>query len=393
MFIDFMFHLRGRGFKVGLTEWLTLMEALKKGHVDTSLDHFYRLCRAICARSEADFDLFDQCFLEYFADAAVSQEIKDDVWEWLKSQPDMPRSLTEEEKAQLKAMSLDETRRQFEERLAEQTERHDGGNRWVGTGGTSPFGHSGYHPAGIRVGGESQHNRAIQIAGKRQFRAFRKDITLDTRQLGLALKKLREWQPEGARDELDLDATIDATGRNAGDIELIFRRPRKNAAKLLLLMDIGGSMTYHSHICERLFAAVSKINHFKEFRPLYFHNCPYESLYLDEEFTKALPTADALQKFDSSWYCFIIGDAAMSPYELTEVGGAIDYDHHNEEPGLAWLQRLRAHFRRMVWLNPEPRPYWEIPSNQLIRRVIPNMFPLTIAGLEEAISTLKQLER
>lgn len=390
MFIKFLFYLRDRGLPIGTSEWLTLMESLKRGHAGESLPRFYYLCRAICARNESDYDLFDQCFLEFFHDASMPAEIKDKIWEWLNNNPKLPRNLSEDEKKQLKAMKLDELKDMFEQRLTEQKERHDGGNRWVGTGGTSPFGHSGYHPAGIRVGGQGLHNRAVQIAAKRQFRNFRRDLIIDIRQMGVALKKLREWGDDGAASELDLDATIDASCRNAGEIDMIFRKPRRNSVKLLLLMDTGGSMTHHSELCNQLFSAAVKINHFKKLRHFYFHNCPYEHLYSDVELGEKLPTLEVLRDHDPSWYLLVIGDAAMSPYELTEVGGAIDYTHHNEEPGYVWLQRIRKRYPKSVWLNPEPRPYWEIPSNQIVRRIFPAMFPLTVEGLDEAIGHLKK---
>lgn len=393
MFLSFLFHLRAHGLPVGTSEWLILMEAIQRGHAGESLAKFYYICRAICARNEADYDIFDQCFLSFFHDVSFPAEIKDEFWDWLQNNPKMPRQLTEEEKAQLQAMNLDELRELFEKRLEEQKERHDGGNRWIGTGGTSPFGHSGYHPSGIRVGGQGMHNRAVQIAAQRNFRNFRKDLVIDIRQMGVALRKLRQWGSEGVPSELDLEATIDATGRNAGDIEMVFRKPRRNAVKLLLLMDTGGSMTYHSEVCDQLFSAAVKINHFKELRHYYFHNCPYDFLYSDMELDEKHSTLEVLNLYDPSWFVLIVGDAAMSPFELTEVGGAIDYSFHNKEPGYIWLQRIRARFPKSVWLNPEPQVYWEIPSNQIIRRIFPDMFPLTVDGLEEAIRCLKKRDR
>ncbi|MFW7381430.1 MAG: vWA domain-containing protein [Oligoflexus sp.] len=393
MFLPFLFHLRARGLPVGTSEWLTLMEALERGHAGESMSRFYYLCRAICARNEADYDLFDQSFLEFFEGANFPADIKDEFLEWLENNPKMPRALSEEEKARLQAMNLDELRELFEKRLEEQKERHDGGNRWIGTGGTSPFGHSGYHPSGIRVGGQGLQQRAMQIAAQRKFRNFRKDLVIDIRQMGVALKKLRQWGNEGAASELDLEETIDATSRNAGEIEMVFRRPRRNAVKLLLLMDTGGSMTYHSEICDQLFSAAVKINHFKELHHYYFHNCPYEQLYSDMEMDEKIPTMEVLQQHDPSWFLLVVGDAAMSPYELTEVGGAIDYYHQNQEPGYVWLQRIKAKFPKCVWLNPEPPPYWEIPSNQIVRRIFPHMFPLTVDGLEAAIQCLKRQDR
>ncbi|WP_207912297.1 VWA domain-containing protein [Pseudobacteriovorax antillogorgiicola] len=327
--------------------------------------------------------------MEFFHDVEVTQSIKDDFYEWLK-EAKPPRHLTEEQKAMMEALNLKEVRDLFEQRLKEQQERHDGGNRWIGTGGASPFGHGGFNPAGIRVGGPGKHGMAMQIAARRQFKNFRKDLVLDTRQIGLALKKLRQWGREGSREELDIEATIDATGKNAGEIELIFKPERRNTVKLLLLMDVGGSMTYHSRVCELLFSAAFNSAHFKQFKHYYFHNCPYETLYSDIEMEEGSQTLDVLRELDDSWFVFVVGDAAMSPYELTEVGGAIDYYHQNTEPGILWVKRIKDHFPRSVWLNPEPRSYWQIPSNMIVRKVFPEMFPMTIEGIEEAIAELKR---
>lgn len=389
MFLDFLFHLRARGLKVSTTEWMTLMKALARGHADESMSKFYYLCRSICCGTEADFDLFDQCYLEHFQGAEVPQDIKDEFMDWLQ-EAKPPRHLTDEQKKLMEALNLKEVRELFEQRLKEQKERHDGGNKWIGTGGTSAFGHGGYNPAGIRVGGPGQHGMAMQIAAKREFRNFRKDRIIDTRQIAIALTKLREWGREGSREELDIDASIEKTSKNAGDIELVFKPERRNTVKLLLLMDVGGSMTYHSKLCETLFSAAYSTGHFKELRHYYFHNCPYETLYSDIELETSIATKDMFHKLDSSWFVFVIGDAAMSPYELTEVGGAIDYYHHNPEPGLLWIQRIKEHFPKSVWLNPEPRHFWQIHSNMLIRRVFPQMFPMSIEGIDEAIKDMKK---
>lgn len=386
MFLNFLFLLRSRGLKVGTTEWLTLMEALVRGHGDESLDKFYYLARAICCRSELDYDLYDQCFLECFEGVSFPEQLKDEFFQWLQ-EPKPPRLLTEDQKKMLEALDLKQVRDLFQQRLKEQKERHDGGSKWVGTGGTSPFGHGGYNPAGIRVGGPGQHSRAIQIAAKRKYANFRNDIIIDTRQMGLALKRLRQWGREGIHEELDIDATIRATGKNAGDIQLVFKPERRNTVKLLLLLDVGGSMTYHTQVCESLFSAAFNSGHFKQVRYFYFHNCPYEHLYTNMELEESVATQDVLKDLDDSWFVFVVGDAAMSPYELTEVGGAIDYYHHNAEPGIVWIKRIKDHFNKSVWLNPEPRSYWQIPSNMLIRKVFPEMFPLTMRGLDDAIKT------
>lgn len=390
MFLDFLFHLRHQGLAVGTTEWLCLCQALDRGHMQESMSKFYYIARSICCKTESDYDSYDVAFSSFFADVLPPPDIRDEFAKWLE-QAKPPRPLSEEEKQRLQALSLDELRETFEQRLKEQKERHDGGNKWIGTGGTSPFGHSGYHPSGLRVGGESSLRQAMQVAAQRRFRELRKDVILDTRQLGVALKKLREWGRGDRADELDLDASIDATARNAGDIEIVMQAPRRNAAKLLLLMDTGGSMSYYASLCERLFSAVIKINHFKEFRHLYFHNCPYEQLYRNSSLTDPVATLEVLREFDPSWNLVVVGDAAMSPYELTEIGGSVDYFHHNEEPGIVWLQRVRDRLPKSVWLNPEPTQFWQQrASNELIRRVFTDMFPLSIEGLEQAMGHLKR---
>ncbi len=389
MFIEFFYHLRSNGVSVTTQQWLLLMEALEKNLIRASLYRFYTVSRAILCRSETDFDAFDQSFMSYFAGIEASEEDFSLFEEWLKN-PIPPRVLTPEQQAMLKALNLEELQDMFDKRLQEQKEKHDGGNKWIGTGGTSPFGHSGYHPSGIRVGGQSSHKRAVQTASKRVFRNFRKDITLDVRQIGLALRDLRAWGRLGGREELDLPETIRATGKNAGDIEIVLKPERRNQVKLLLLMDVGGSMTFHSDICEQLFSAAFQSAHFKDFKHLYFHNSPYEFLYKDMEQEEKIGTLEFLSHYDPSWYLFIVGDAAMSPYELTEVGGSVDYFHHNPEPGLMWIKRLRDHFTHAVWLNPEPEQYWEIPSNRLIRKVFPEMFSMTLTGLEQAIEQIKK---
>lgn len=370
-------------------QWLILMDALEKGLARESLYGFYTVSRSILCRSESDFDAFDQSFMSYFSGIEASPEDLKQFEDWLKN-PIPKKQLTPEQQAMLEALNLDELRDLFEKRLEEQKERHDGGNKWIGTGGTSPFGHGGYHPSGIRVGGEGFHNKAMQIASKRSFRNFRKDITLDTRQIGLALRNLRAWGRQGGMEELDLHETIQATGRNAGDIDIVLKAERRNQVKLLLLMDVGGSMTLHSEICEKLFSAAYQSAHFKDFKHFYFHNAPYEFLFKDVERDDRMATYDFLSQFDSSWYLFVVGDAAMSPYELTEVGGSVDYFHHNTEPGLVWIKRIKEHFPHAVWLNPEPRPYWDIPSNHLVRSVFPHMFPMTLNGLEDAIDQIKR---
>jgi uncharacterized protein with von Willebrand factor type A (vWA) domain len=228
------------------------------------------------------------------------------------------------------------------------------------------------------------------VASARRFRNLRHDVILDTRQIGVALRQLRKLRRDGVAEELDLEESIDETARNAGDIELVFRAPRKNTVKLLLLMDVGGSMTPYTHLCERLFSAAHAANHFKAFRYYYFHNCPYERLFTDISFGKTEDTKHLLEQLDREWYCMIVGDAAMAPYELTAIGGSVDYFHHNPEPGISWLQRIAERFPRSAWLNPDPVPYWDTTYTTRVIRDIFSMYPLTLDGLEEAIRDIRE---
>ena len=389
MFVDFFYHLRRRGLPVSVTEWMALMEALRAGLGRDSLLGFYSLCRSVCVKSEAHFDLYDQCFAEHFKGIEAPEGALDQVLDWL-NQPIPALELTPEQIAMLEQLDLEELRRQFEERLAEQNERHDGGSRWVGTGGTSPFGHGGTHPGGVRVGGEGRNRSAMQVATARRFRNLRHDVVLDVRQIGLALRRLRQLAREGRPDELDLDGSIDATAKNAGELELVMHPERKNTVKLLLLLDVGGSMTPFTRLSERLFTAAHKASHFKAFKHYYFHNCVYERVYTDIEQRKAVPTKKVLADLDPSWFCLIVGDASMHPVELTHPGGAIDYWERNQEAGITWLERIRARMPRSVWLNPVSEPFWDQVSVQIIRREYP-MFELTLDGLGEAVQHLRHV--
>jgi len=385
MFTDFLFHLRARGLKVTLTEWLALIRALSEGHARANLEVFYHLARALLVKRESLYDLYDRAFAEYFRGVDQHFDLSDELLQWLQD-PVLPRQLSEEELAAIEALDLDELRRRFAERLQEQQERHDGGSHYVGTGGTSPFGHGGSHPSGIRIGGAGGGRSAVQVAGERRFRNLRSDRVLDTRQIGTALRRLRQLGKDRRFEELDLDATVDKSARD-GDIDLVFGPPRKNRIKLLLLVDVGGSMDPHADLCERLFSATHAANHFRHFESRFFHNCVYEKLYTDIFHYRGEPTAEVLKRIDRTWSVVFVGDAWMSPFELTHAGGAIDFRHHNRTPGLAWLQRFRDRCPDSVWLNPEPRRIWNAPSVRLIREVFP-MFELTLDGLQEAVDVL-----
>lgn len=388
MFIEFFFFLRRHGLQVSVHEWLTLLEALKLGLACESLLQFYHVCRAVCVKNEAHYDLFDQCFASYFKDAKAPESLTSDLLKWLED-PIFHRQLSAEERARLTALDLETLRKEFETRLKEQHERHDGGSHWVGTGGTSPFGNGGTHPSGVRVGGQSRSRSALQVAGERRFRNLRHDRTLDVRQLGVALLQLRELARVGQASELDLEASIAAIAKNAGEIDLVFKPERKNNLKLLLLMDVGGSMTDHSRLCENLFSAAHAARHFKTFEFYFFHNCIYETLATNFETGDVVSTEALLARLDASWMCLIVGDAAMNPAELTLPGGSIFYDHANALPGLEWLRRVRTRLPRTAWLNPEPERFWEITSNQMVRSVF-EMFPLSLDGLARAIAWLKR---
>jgi uncharacterized protein len=387
MLIDFLFELRRHKLHVSTHEWMALLEAMALGLHESSLDGFYRLARALCVKDVTQFDAFDQAFLSYFrgveADAlALSRSLLD----WLRD-PAERRTLTDEERRLLEALDLERLRELFEQRLREQEERHDRGNRWIGTGGSSPFGHGGAHPTGLRVGGAGGGRSAMQVAGERRFRAYRKDMVLDVRQVDMALRGLRQLGREGAEEELDLDDTVDQTCRNAGDLDLVFRPPRRNRVKLVLMMDVGGSMDPYAALVSRLFTAASRAGRFACFRSYYFHNCIYESVYEDARFRKGVPVTDLLASTDRSEKLVIVGDALMHPAELLQQGGSIFYSHHNRTAGIDWLRRVAEHFRRAVWLNPEPPAYWPQTTIEDIAGVFP-MWPLTLEGMEGAVRYL-----
>lgn len=387
MFVDFLYHLRAHGLTVSATEWLTLMEALTRGYARSSLPVFYHLARAILVKSEAEFDRFDLAFATFFEGVEGEVPITDELLDWL-ADPVLPRDLTPEQLAAIQALDWDTLRKEFEERLAEQKERHDGGNHWVGTGGTSPFGNSGANPFGIRVGGQGGGRSAVQVATERRYRNLRHDRVLDTRQIGTALRRLRRLARQEGALELDLPRTIDRTAREGGEIDLVFSPPRSNRVKLMLLMDVGGSMDPHTELCERLFSAAHAASHFKHFEHYFFHNCPYERLYKDFAQLKGTETQEVLDKLDATWTVVFVGDAYMHPFELSQSGGAIYYAHENTRTGLSWLRAFRDKVPSSIWLNPESRRIWNAPSIRMVRGVFP-MFELTLDGLGEAVEVLR----
>jgi len=385
LFTNFFYALRKRNVPVSVTEWMTLMEALYKGCI-SNLDEFYFLARAILIKSEAYYDHYDVAFQEYFKGIEGSADISEEILGWLKD-PLNRMPLFEEGQGLFDDMEFDELIKELEKRLKEQTEQHDGGGYWIGRGGTSPFGHSGYHPAGIRIGGESGGRHAIQIAQERRFRNYRNDLTLDVRQIKIALKGLRQLSRTGPEDELDLDRTIQATAKNLGDIELIWRRSRTNAVKVLLLMDVGGSMEPFALLCSTLFSAAHSSTHFKDFQYYYFHNCIYDFLYQDIERKEAISTTYLLRTLPSDYKLILVGDARMGPWELVQKYGAIDYYERNEIPGIVWLKHINDHFNHCVWMNPDEERFWIHPTVTMIGKLFP-MFPLTIDGLSQALRKL-----
>lgn len=395
MFTEFYYYLKNYGVPVSLNEWQALMEALEMGMAGSSLTGFYFLSRALLVKTEAHYDRFDLAFANYFGDIETPEGLPDKIWEWLdKELP--PLEITEEMRKNHQHLDMEEMKRMLEERLKEQNEEHHGGNRWVGTGGTSPFGHSGYHPGGIRVGGKSRNLSAVKVAGMRNYQEFRLDETLGIRQFQMALRKLRQFTTrlDGVKTELDLDGTINQTCKNAGRLELVWDRPRENGIKVLLLMDAGGSMVSYSRLCNQLFTAVNKSNHFKDLKIFYFHNCIYDWLYHEpicsqNDYTD---TEYVLKTFDADYRVIIIGDASMAPYELLRPGGVIDWGLHNDIPGIDWLKRIRQRFEYSVWLNPIPKKHWDWTEGYFTISKIGQVFPmeeLTVEGLEKSINLLK----
>ena len=311
MFLEFFYLLRAKGLDVSINEWMTLIEALDKGLAGSSLTGFYNLCRSILIKTEADYDKFDAVFAEYFKGIETPEELPEEFWNWL-NESDRERALDDLGDVQNFPKELEELLQMFQDRIKEQKEKHDGGNYWIGTGGTSPLGRGGYNPAGIRVGGNSRHKSAVQVAGERKFRDFRQDTILDIRQFQMAFRKLRQYSSrvEGEKTELDIDSTIDETCENAGMLNIVYDKPRKNTVKLLLLIDSDGSMLPYSRLCNRLFQAVSKSNHFKDLKVYYFHNCIYDHLYTTPYCRRGdwIETDWGLRNLDSEYKVIFVGD-------------------------------------------------------------------------------------
>lgn len=394
MFASFFYLLRARGLDVSFNEWLTLLEGMEKGLHHSSLTGFYHLCRAVLLKNEADFDRFDQVFLEFFKDVPWKGELPDEILDWLNHPAqDLHRTVDEMMAAGFPDERIEDILKKLEERLQEQTAQHNGGNYWVGTQGFTPWGNSGWHPNGIRIGGQSQHRTAMTVAGERKFRDFRKDNTLDTRQFQMAFRTLRQFstQVDSNERELDVEGTVRDTGDHAGMLSIRYKKPRKNAIKVLLLMDSGGSIEYYSGLCSMLFQAAEKSNHFKELHTYYFHNCIFQDLYTDPRMwpADAVNTEWVLKNFDSSYKVILVGDAAMSPYELQEK--QFQWGRGTYAPsGLDWLHRFQRQYPYLIWLNPLPTPthpdYWSQTHWQISRML--DMYQLTTEGLEAGMKRL-----
>ncbi|GGD68915.1 vWA domain-containing protein [Lacimicrobium alkaliphilum] len=389
MLVEFFFRLRQYQLPVSLRELLDLLSALEKQLVFADMDAFYMLSRTVLVKDESHYDKFDRAFADYF-NGVQSLDLfgKEIPEEWLRKELD--RYFTDEEKQRIEAMGgLEKLMQTLKERMQEQQKRHQGGSKWIGTGGTSPFGAYGYNPEGVRIGQEGNNQfSAVKVWDKREFKNLASDVELGTRNLKVALRKLRQFARTGASDELDMPATIRGTANNAGLLDLHMVPERHNAVKLLLFFDVGGSMDMHVQACEELFSAAR--SEFKHLEYFYFHNCVYEGVWQDNirRHDEAMPVWDVIHKYGSDYKLIFVGDATMGPYEITYPGGSVE--HWNEEPGAVWMQHLLNHFKQAVWLCPQNTQYWDYyQSLRIIRELMEDRFyPMTLEGISEAIKTL-----
>ena len=389
MFLNFFYELKKAGIPVSVKEYLTFLNAVDAGIAGTKIDHFYYLARASLVKDERSLDTFDRVFGQVFrglesGGEGLSAAIPE---EWLRALTE--RFLTEEEKAQIEALGgWDKIMEELKKRLDEQKGRHEGGNKWIGTGGTSPFGAHGYNPEGVRIGQEKNRNsRAVKVWDRRDYKDLDGEVELGTRNIKIALRRLRKFARTGAADELDLGATVRGTAHK-GYLDIAFRPERRNTVKVLLFFDIGGSMDHHIRECEELFSAAR--SEFKHMDAFYFHNCLYESVWRKNErrWDERLPTWDLLHTYPADYKAIFVGDASMSPYEIVMPGGSVE--HWNEEAGQVWLQRVLGVYRHAVWLNPVEERWWGgTPSLKLIQQLMSGrMYPLTLNGIDAAISEL-----
>ncbi|WP_428152092.1 vWA domain-containing protein [Brevundimonas sp.] len=390
MLLPFFTALRQARVPVSTKEWLHLMEAMDKDVAGGRVEDFYHLSRAVLVKDEKHYDRFDQVFGTVFKGIetiGAGEEPSLDVPEdWLKLLND--KFLTEEEKAEIEAMGgFEKLMETLKQRMEEQEKRHEGGNKWIGTGGTSPFGNGGYNPEGVRIGGQPKHGRAVKVWEKREYRNLDDTVELGTRNIKVALRRLRRFAREGAAEELDIDGTIDGTARQ-GWLDIQMRPERRNTIKVLLFLDVGGSMDGHIKLCEELFSAAK--TEFKNLEFFYFHNCLYEGVWKDNRRRHAekIPTWDLLNKYPGDWRAIFVGDATMSPYEVTMPGGSVE--HWNEEAGAVWMRRARLQWGKSVWLNPVAERFWSYTASvKLLQEVMDErMYPLTLDGLDRAMRAL-----
>ncbi|MBU3707828.1 MAG: VWA domain-containing protein [Burkholderiaceae bacterium] len=389
MLIDFFFTLKDARVPVSIKEFLLLLEALDKQVISPSIDDFYYLARTTLVKDEANFDKFDKAFGYYFHGAQTIFDKAPDVpLDWLIKR--LQRELTPEQKAQIEKFGYDKLLDRLKELLDEQKGRHEGGNKWIGTGGTSPFGNGGVNPEGIRIGGEGGNRSAVKVWDARAFRDYDSERELGTRNIKVALRRLRQFAREGLEEELALDDTIRATANNAGWLDLKMQPERKNKVKVLMLMDVGGTMDDHIAQVEELFSAAK--SEFKNMEFFYFHNCVYDQLWKNNRRRHAerFPSWDVIRKYPADTKLIFVGDATMSPYEIVQPGGSVEYN--NEEAGAVWLQRFTHQFSKTVWLNPEPEGLWQYrQSIAIIRQLMSDrMYPITMEGLDRAMQLLSK---
>ncbi|WP_333842013.1 vWA domain-containing protein [Limnohabitans sp.] len=394
MLIDFFYTLRAAKLPVSVKEYLTLLEALQAQVVGPasdacSMDDFYFLSRLILVKDEKHYDKFDRAFGAYFKGVALMTDFTKDVpLDWLEKI--LQKELSPEQKAALEKMGWDELMETLKKRLEEQKERHEGGSKWIGTGGTSPFGNGGYNPQGIRIGGKGGNKSAVKVWDQRSYRDYDDTQELGTRNIKVALRRLRRFAREGSAEELDLDGTIHKTAANAGFLDILMRPERHNNVKVLLLMDVGGTMDDHIARVEELFSAAK--SEFKHLEFYYFHNCVYDFMWRNNKrrYTEKFETWDIIRKYNKDYKLIFIGDATMSPYEIVQPGGSVEYN--NDEAGAEWLQRLLHAFPKHAWINPEPQGVWEYrQSISMIQQIVSQrMYPLTLRGLEEAMRGLSK---
>ena len=390
MLIKFFMTLKEERLPVSFTELFTLLECLKKNIIFGNVDDFYHLSRLCLIKDEKNFDKFDRAFAKYFENVEILDELSSHEIpnEWLRKQ--LESMLTDEEKAKIEALGgLDKLMEEFKKRMEEQKKRHQGGNKWVGTGGTSPFGAYGYNPEGIRIGQqEGRSGRAVKVWDRRNYRDLDDSVELGTRNLKLALRRLRKFARTGTAEELDLDDTISSTAKNAGLLDIKMIPERHNAVKVLLFFDVGGSMDPHVKTCEELFSAAR--SEFKHLKYYYFHNFLYESVWTKSHrrHAETTPIFEVINKYSKDYKVIFVGDATMAPYEITHAGGSIE--HYNEEAGAIWMRRMSESFDNMVWINPTPKDYWEHSySIEIVKELLEDkMFPLTVKGLEGAMGSL-----